>query len=529
MPTQIRVRFAPSPTGYLHIGGLRTLLYNWLFAKKHKGKLILRVEDTDKSRIVPGATIGLLKILKEVGLDYDEGPFLRYRSVKLKNKKSKIKNNEEIEKIIEEKGRYGPYIQSKRLEIYRKYAQELIKRGQAYYCFCTSQRLEEMRRQQMARNEAPRYDGKCRELTKDEINQKLKNKTPYVIRLKVPKSGETKFYDLIRQEVSFENKNIDDQILLKSDGWPTYHLANVVDDYLMEITHVIRGEEWLPSTPKHILLYKAFEWRPPKFAHLPLLLNPDKSKLSKRQGDVVVEDYLAKGYLPEALINFIALLGWNPDTDEEIFLLKKLIKRFSLHGIQKTGAIFNIEKLDWMNGYYIRQMELGELTKKCVPFLIQSGLIKSLNSKSKFQISKTGEIIDFGWLKRVIALEQERIKKLSEIGELTEFFFKEKLEYDSDLLRWKKMTNEEMVKSLSLVKQKLKSLNEIQFNKEEIEKVLKDSIKKEGIGVGEMLWPLRVALTGRKASPGPFEVAEVLGKEEVLKRIKQAKARLKNL
>jgi glutamyl-tRNA synthetase len=294
MHNKIRVRFAPSPTGYLHVGGLRTALYNFLFARKNNGNFILRIEDTDRNRYVEGATENLINALKWAGLDYDEGPDIG--------------------------GDYGPYMQSQRLDIYKKYSEELIKNGNAYYCFCTTERLQQLREdQEKLKLPQIKYDKHCLNLTADEIQKKLIDKIPFVIRLNVKPNEKIIFYDVVRQQVEFNSNNIDDQILIKSDGFPTYHLANVVDDYLMKISHVIRGEEWLSSTPKHVLLYEAFGWEKPIFAHLPLLLNPDKSKLSKRQGDVAVEDYRDKGYLKEALINFVALLGWNAGDDKEFY------------------------------------------------------------------------------------------------------------------------------------------------------------------------------------------------------------------
>ena len=510
---KIKTRFAPSPTGMVHVGSLRTALYNYLFAKHNKGDFILRIEDTDKARFVEGSIESLIKVLDLTGLKYSEGVFM-----------------ENSGKILQ-KGDFGPYIQSERLEIYRKYVDELIKNDYAYFCFCSQERLGEMRKDQQAKKIAPMYDGKCRGLNKKNSPFQKGGRGDFVVRLKTPKEGFIEFKDLIYGKIKIENKIIDDQVLMKSDGYPTYHLANVVDDHLMEISHVIRGEEWLPSTPKHILLYKAFGWETPEFAHLPLLLNPDKSKLSKRQGDVAVKDYLKKGYLPEALLNFILLLGWNPKTEEETFSLDEMIKRFDLSGVNKTGAIFNTEKLDWINGAYIRCISLEELTKLCVPYLEEAGLIKGISNikyqisseyqNSKFKIQNSDDEVDFEYLKKVIALEQERMKKLSEIGELVKFVFVDKLEYNKDLLIWKKMSFEEVKNNLELVYSKLEKIDEKGFEKNNLEKVLRDLMEREGIKTGELLWPLRVALTGLKGSPGPFEVGEVLGKERVLGRIEK--------
>ncbi len=500
----VRVRFAPSPTGFLHIGSLRTALYNFLFARKNKGKFILRIEDTDIKRQVPGALENLIIVLKKMGLDYDEGPFL----VKLKNKKL----------VIKQKGKYGPYIQSQRLKIYQKFAQKLVKNGYAYYCFCTQAELEKMRQEQIAKKIPPMYDERCRKLSEKEIKRKLEEKIPYVIRLKVPEEGRIKFYDLIRGEIEFDFKNIDDQVLLKSDGYPTYHLAVVVDDYLMKITHIIRGEEWLPSVPKHLLIYQALGWQPPKFAHLPLILNPDRSKLSKRKSDVAVESYLNLGYLPETILNFIALLGWNPDTNQEIFSLDELIKEFSLEKIQKSGAIFNREKLDWMNGLYIRNKSVNELTKLSLPFLINAKLIEKINRK--FKIIQTKEIVDFNWLKKIVSLEQERMKKLADLEQLADFFFKEKLDYSAEILIWKKMNFPQVKNNLKLIKKNLLKISKNKFKTKEIYKTLEKLAKEKG--TGEIFWPFRVALSGKTASPPPAEIAEILGKEKTIKRIDEA-------
>ncbi len=510
MPQKIKTRFAPSPTGELHVGGLRTALYNYLFAKHNGGDFILRIEDTDAKRTVHGAVENILDVLNKMGLEFAAG---EYYDTPLPY-----------------------YIQSQHLDIYQKYADELIKNKKAYYCFCSQERLKKMREEQQAKKEPTRYDGRCRNLKREEVDKFLKENKPYTIRLKIPETGRTGFEDLIYGKISIENKTLDDQILIKSDGYPTYHLASVVDDHLMEISHVIRGEEWLPSTPKHILLYQALGWKPPQFAHLPLLLNSDKSKLSKRQGDVAVEDYLEKGYLPEALLNFILLLGWNPKTEEEIFSLGEMIKKFDLSGVNKYGAVFNLEKLDWINGMYIRRMELDELTKLCVPYLIEAGLIEEIpntkyqipneyqisNAKCLFRVVKTGEKIDFDYLKKVIFLEQERMKKLSEIGELVKFVFVDKLEYDKNLLIWKKMSFDEVKRNLELVYQELEKISEKDFTKDNLEKILRDLMERENIKTGELLWPLRVALTGLKGSPGPFEVGEVLERDRVLGRVKEA-------
>ena len=366
---KIRVRFAPSPTGFLHIGSLRMIMLDYLFVRKEKGIFILRIEDTDQERFVKGATESLLKTLKTLNIDFDE----------------------------------GPYYQSKRLEIYKKYTDQLIKDGKAYFCFCTEERLEKMREEQISRKQAPMYDQHCRNLDQKTIDENLKNKIPYTIRLKVPAGETIKFNDLLHGEIQFNSDLVDDQILMKSDGFPTYHLASTIDDHLMEISHVIRGEEWLSSTPKHILIYQYLGWEPPIFIHPSLMLSKDGGKLSKRKGDVAVEDFLENGYLPEALINFIGLIILSvPDKSNEILDIKELIKMFDWDKVHKNPAILDTDKLDWINGQYIRKMPAKELLKLCLPYFPKK---IDLNEKD---------------LEKIIVLEKERMTKLSEIGETTD-------------------------------------------------------------------------------------------------------------
>jgi len=498
--SEVRVRFAPSPTGYLHVGGLRTALYNYLPAKKLGGTYILRIEDTDQSRLVPGAIESLIAMLDTMGVHHDEGVFI------------------EDGKLIQ-KGEYGPYIQSERLPLYKKYAQELIESEKAYYCFCSVSRLAALREEQTKNKCAPKYDKFCLGLSSEDIEERLSANEPYVIRLNVKESrGNIVFDDLIRGEVTIHAKDIDDQVLMKSDGFPTYHLANVVDDHLMRISQVIRGEEWLPSTPKHILLYEAFDWEMPAFAHLPLLLNPDKSKLSKRQGDVAVEDYLSKGYLKETIINFVALLGWNPGagSTQEIFTIDELIEKFDLSSVHKAGAVFDLKKLDWMNAEYIKKLSLDDLYERGLPFLETKEFFKIWEAK---QSSRSGEEKkDF--VKRVLRIEQDRLAKLSDIGDNNLFFFASEISYDAKLLNWKQNTADMTKEALENAFETLSSLSDTDWEgKEVVEKILMD---KAGEKKGDFLWPLRVALTGVDRSPSPFDVAWVLGKEESLKRIKSA-------
>ncbi len=477
--SQVRTRFAPSPTGYLHIGGLRTALYAYLFAKQNNGQFILRLEDTDVERYVEGAAKAIYSGLKWAGINYDEGPDID--------------------------GPYAPYIQSQRLDTYKKYANELVAKGHAYYCFCDEKTLEEMKAEQVVKKQAPKYDRRCLSLSKDSVEVRLQQNQPYVIRMKIPKDRVIEINDLVRGKVSYKSKELDDQVLLKSDGYPTYHLAVVVDDHLMKITHVTRTEEWLPSTPKHTLLYEYFGWDAPQWAHLSLLLNTDKTKMSKRKGDVAVADYIKKGYLPEAMINYLAFLGWNPGREKEIYSMKELLKDFSLERVHKAGATFNIEKLNWYNSYYIKQLSLEKLIEMCLPYL-------------------TAKIDDFDRLKKIVALEQERLQILSEIGEHTAFFF-ELPTYDKALLKWKKMTDEEIKKSLEKSKEIISEINEKDFSAKNLsERFL--AAAQNFKNKGELLWPLRVALSGQKNSPPPFDIAEILGKDESKERIDGALLKL---
>ncbi|MEA3464308.1 MAG: glutamate--tRNA ligase [Patescibacteria group bacterium] len=495
MKKSIRARFAPSPTGYLHIGSLRTALFCYLTAKNLGGKLILRIEDTDQKREVKGAVDGLIKILNWVGIKFDEGPYIG--------------------------GNYGPYIQSQRIDIYKKYAEELLKTGKAYRCFCAQERLQKMRQDQQARKLPPRYDRACRDLSEVEIEKRIKKHEKFVIRQKIPLKGEVMVHDELRGDIRFMAEDLEDHILIKSNGMPTYQFALVVDDHLMQISHVIRGAEWIPSFPKNILLYQSFGWQPPKFYHIPLTLNKEGGKLSKRQGDVAVEDYRAKGYLPEAIINFCALLGWHPKNDRELFTLKELEKEFKIEDMGASPAIFDIEKLDYFNGYYIRRMDLGKLVELCKPYIEKH--LKKIADQGRFFVKVAADrqgIIEY--TKKIIGLEQERLKKLSEIGELTEFFFVDKLEYPAELLIWKKITAEETKKNLEKVYELLEKIPEENWTNDSIEDALISYIQAKKEKVGNYLWPMRAALTGREASPGPFDVAEVLGKEESLKRIKEA-------
>jgi glutamyl-tRNA synthetase len=474
-----RVRFAPSPTGHLHVGGLRTALYNYLFAKRNNGKFILRIEDTDRNRYVEGAVENLIKALNWAGLNYDEGP--------------------------EVGGNFGPYLQSERLDIYKKYADELIEKGKAYYCFCTPERLKSLKEEQ-EKQKLPqaKYDKHCLNLSKEEIANNLAAGIAKVVRLNVEQNNTIKFDDIIREHVEFESNNVDDQVLIKSDGYPTYHLANVVDDHLMKITHVIRGEEWLSSTPKHVLLYDAFGWERPIFAHLPLLLNPDRSKLSKRQGDVAVEDYRDKGYLKYALINFVALLGWNAGDDKEFYYMDELISSFSLERVNKAGAVFDLQKLNWLNAVHLRNKTNEELLL----------LLKDEIQMSKFK----NQTYSDEFLILIIEAMKERVSFIKEFIDTCTYFYEVPTEYEQKAVEknWKPETPNHLIK----LKEEFVSLNNP--TKEDFEHALAKVSEGLNVGKGKLIHPLRLAVSGQSTGPGMFDLLFILGKDEVVKRIEAA-------
>ena len=476
MDKQVRVRFAPSPTGFLHVGGLRTALYNYLFARHHGGKFVLRIEDTDQTRKVEGAVENLVQTLRWAGIEYDEGP--------------------------DRDGGYGPYVQSQRLGIYHSHVRELIDRRHAYYCFCTAERLEGVRRKQLSLKQSVAYDRHCRGLPAEEAARMVAGGTPHVVRMKVPLDGELTFDDMIRGNVTIAYKVLDDQVILKSDGFPTYHLAVVVDDHLMGITHVIRGEEWLPSVPKHILLYRFFGWELPLMAHLPLLLNPDKSKLSKRQGDVAVEDYRAKGYLKEALVNFVAFLGWNPGDEREIFSMQQLTDEFTLERVGKAGAIFNVEKLKWLNQQHIRLKSNEDL----------AALVRPLLSARAYAAA------DDVYLQKVIGLMKERVTVLQDFVDLGEYFFRDPEVYDADAL--KKNWDPEASKRLELLAERLLAIPE--FTRAGIEGAIRTLAESMQLKPAKFIHPARLALSGKAGGPGLFEMMELLGRETVVARLRRA-------
>ena len=488
MTTPVRVRFAPSPTGRPHVGNVRTAMFNWLLARHTGGRFILRIEDTDVARKVKGALEAILDGLKWLGLDWDEGP--------------------------EVGGDYGPYFQSQRLSLYRAAAERLVAQGDAYYCYCSPEYLEEMRAEQTKRKQSSGYDRRCRDLSPEERVQREKEGITPVVRFKVPLEGQTRFNDLIWGEVVFENGTIDDFVLLKSDGYPTYHLANVVDDSAMKISHVIRAEEWISSTPRHILLYRALALEPPQFVHHPMILGPDRAKLSKRHGAVSILEYREQGYLPEAMFNFLSLIGWSLDDKTEIMSRQELVENFSLERIGKTGAVFNHEKLYWMNGVYLRELSHEDLLRKIMPFL-ESGLPKEI----KRPISKA-------YVSLFLPLIRERINTLAEAAKYADFFFLDKLEYDASLLMGKKMSAATTLRVLKAAQEKLSSLES--FNHDLLEGTLRSLAEELRLKAGQLFNPLRVAITGRTAAPPLFETMVVLGKERCLKRIRVAVGKLEN-
>jgi glutamyl-tRNA synthetase len=482
MTTPVRVRFAPSPTGRPHVGNIRTAMFNWLLARHTGGSFILRIEDTDVARKVKGALEAILDGLKWLGLDWDEGP--------------------------EVGGDYGPYFQSQRLKLYREAAERLVSQGDAYYCYCSPERLEAMRAEQVKRKQPPGYDRHCRDLSREERAQREAEGITPVVRFKVPLEGRTRFRDLIFGEVVFENSTIDDFVLLKSDGYPTYHLANVVDDNAMKISHVIRAEEWISSTPRHMLLYRALGLEPPGFVHHPMILGPDRAKLSKRHGAVSILEYREQGYLPETMFNFLALIGWSLDDKTEILTRKELVDNFSLERISRTGAIFNRDKLDWMNGVYLRSLTVDDFTKRVMPFL-ERGLPPEVKRP-----------LDAGYVGRIMPLVQERARTLAEVAELTGFFFADELGYEPGLLIVKKMDRESAVRALEAAAQRLEPVES--FDHESLEAVLRPLAGELGLKTGQLFGTLRVAVTGRTVAPPLFETMSVLGKKRCLARIKAA-------
>lgn len=474
---EVRTRFAPSPTGYMHIGNLRTALYEYLIAKSQGGKFILRIEDTDQERQVEGAVDVIYNTMRMTGLKHDEGPDIG--------------------------GDYGPYVQSERMGMYMDYAKELVEKGEAYYCFCTKERLESLKESNAEGAAFAKYDRHCLGLSKEEVQAKLDAGVPFVIRQKMPDSGTTTFSDVVYGDITVENTELDDQILMKADGFPTYNFANIVDDHLMHITHVVRGSEYLSSTPKYNLLYKAFGWEPPVYVHLPAVMRDAHHKLSKRHGDKSFEDLVREGYVVEAIVNYIALLGWSPSGTQEIFSLKELEENFDMAGLSKSPAIFDIKKLTWMNSEYLKAMDFDKFYALAEP-------------KLKEALGDTD--LD---LKKIAALLQKRLETLNDIPGLVEFF-KTLPEYGTELYTHKKMkTNDEI--ALSSLEAALPVLENLEdWNTTSIHDALMALVGELGIKNGQLLWPVRTALSGEPTSPGgAMELADILGKEESLRRIRK--------
>lgn len=467
----IRTRFAPSPTGYMHIGNLRTALYEYLIAKANNGKFILRIEDTDQERLVDDATDVIYKTLKMAGIQHDEGPDIG--------------------------GDYGPYIQSQRKNDYLQYAKQLVEKGEAYYCFCDKERLESLK----GNDGIAKYDRHCAHLSREEIEQKLKENIPFVIRQKI-KEGKTTFIDAVYGEITVDNEEMEDQILIKSDGLPTYNFANVIDDHLMDITHVVRGSEYLSSTPKYNLLYDAFGWNIPTYVHLPPVMKNQTEKLSKRNGDASFQDLIDKGYLPEAIVNYIALLGWSPSNNQEIFTLDELIQNFNIKGLSKSPAIFDIVKLTWLNGEYIKKMDFDKFFEMAEPVL-KNAISKPYNLKKIAEHIKT------------------RIGTINDITEIVDFI-EELPDYNTELYIHKKMKTDEAI-SLEVLKNILPIFEKIQnWDNDTIYNAMIDLVSKMEVKNGVVLWPIRTALSGKPSSPcGASEMAEIFGKEETLARIKK--------
>lgn len=483
-----RLRFAPSPTGYVHIGGLRTALYNYLYAKQNEGTYLIRIEDTDQTRLVEGAIEGMVEAMAWAGVIHDEGPFI-----------------DPEKHAIYEVGNYGPYIQSNRLDIYKKHAEELIEKGHAYYCFCSKERLETVRENQKAQGLTPKYDGFCRHLSSDEIKQKLEAGEDHVVRLKLPENRVIEFDDAIKGTVSVNTNDIDDQVLMKTDGFPTYHMAVVVDDHYMGITHVVRGDEWLISTPKHVYTYEAFGWTPPKFVHLPVILGQTKKKLSKREGDVAVEDFRRRGYLPEALINYIALVGWSPEDGQEVMTMQEMVEKFSFERVSKSSGVFDVDKLNWMNNLYIKNYDLDALTNMSKPYLIENGFCKAEDFDA-----------DYDKLKKIVEVLRERLNKLEDFRDYNGFFTKSDVTLEDDEAR-EIITMPHVPELLRVFAGKIMALDHV--TADDVKAILKEIQKETGHKGKNLFMPVRVGITGQVHGPDIAVVIEILGPELTKERI----------
>ncbi|MEI8216958.1 MAG: glutamate--tRNA ligase [Eubacteriales bacterium] len=492
MENKVRVRFAPSPTGFVHIGSLRTALYNYLFARKNGGDYILRIEDTDQSRLVSGALLNMLKIFEWAKIENDEGVVL-------------------VEGEISQKGEFGPYIQSERLDIYSEYIDQLLENGSAYYCFCSKERIEKMKEEQISKGENSKYDGHCRSIPLKEARARVAANEPHVIRLKLPADKDISFEDIVRGKVTVNTNDLDDQVLFKTDGYPTYHFAVVVDDHLMGITHVIRGEEWVISTPKHVFLYEAFGWEAPKFVHLPNILNSQRKKLSKRQDDVSVSDFKDKGYLPEGLINYLALVGWSPNSEKEIFSMEELFEAFNLDRISKSGGIFDVDKLNYINSHYMKTENIDHLTDMAIPYLMEAGYIQDED------LDNADKIL---WIKGIVTLLRDRLPHMSEITKEAGVFFNTNYQLSNDEAV-EFMKKEQLPLLLDLFEKKLSEIDSIdeEFGK----RAFKEIQTETGFKGKELYMPLRTALMGEVHGPDMGLTLMVLGKKNVQERIKYAR------
>lgn len=501
MDKKIRVRIAPSPTGDPHVGTAYIGLFNYAFAKHNGGDFLLRIEDTDRTRFSGDSEQQIFDAMKWLGLNYDEGPDVG--------------------------GDKGPYRQSERFDLYKEYAEKLVEKGEAYYCFCTSDRLQKLRERQVAMKQAPGYDGHCRKLTEEEIKAKLEAGEPYTIRLKMPYEGETIVNDQLRGEIRFENSKIDDQVLLKSDGYPTYHLANIVDDHLMGITHVIRAEEWIASTPKHVQLYKAFGWEEPKWYHMPLLRNADKTKISKRKNPVSLNYYKEEGYLKEGVLNFLALMGWSFGGDREIFTLEEMVENFSFDRISLGGPVFDLVKLGWVNNHHMRLKDLDELTKLSIPYFVQAGFYKDENLSEK----------EYNKLKRIVEITREGSQTLKELTVNGAIYFEDDFELPvvTEEMNKKERKSVEKLRSsleaeigkISINKfvEKISALNE-DITEDEAKKVLHELQEELGEGPAAVLMPLRAVVTGKARGADLYTVIAVIGKTRTLARVENTLKKL---
>lgn len=489
MNDTVRVRFAPSPTGNLHIGGARTALFNWLFARHYGGSFILRIDDTDLARSTEESTRGILSALRWLGIDWDEGPVVG--------------------------GPYGPYFQSQRLNIYKDMAQQLIDQGKAYYCYCSPEELAQRRKEAMAQGRAPKYDGRCRDLTPQERKKKEAEGCKPTIRLRIPDSGETIVHDLFRGDVAFANDVLDDFIIIKSNGMPAYNFACVVDDAQMHITHIVRAEEHLSNTPRQIMVYQALGYPLPVFAHVSMILAPDRSKLSKRHGATSVEEFRDSGYLPGALINYLALLGWAPEGEDEIFSLPELVNQFSMERVGKTAAVYDIKKLTWMNGHYLNEEDLDHVIELVIPYFRKKSLIpENLNQE------------EMDYLKQVVAAVRTRVKTLAEVADAAEYFYTDDFSYDEKGVR-KHFRKENAAEYLKKAREKLAALQT--FNLETTEAAYRELSEELGVKAGQIIHPTRLALSGRTMGPGLFDIMVILGKEKTLERMDRAVQFIENL